>query len=155
MFVERKEESTIQGIATAPLARASEVQAYKAAVDAARAEAAQPLKRPGSDAQQKISQYREQYARKLAFDYTYTGKAARAPFLFPLSITTTNSPTSSPNAQEKPTIYEVKDGKPNLINFNLSNGVYVIPKIVDHGYLVVGKKKLSFERHERRLVRDS
>ncbi len=41
----------------------------------------------------------------------------------------------------------MKDGKPNLINFELANGVYVIPKIVDQGYLAVGKKKLAFERH--------
>src|ERR1700674_4766958 len=42
VFVERKEESTINGSAgVAPLPRASEVQAYKSAADAARAEAAQ------------------------------------------------------------------------------------------------------------------
>ena len=49
-------------------------------------------------------------------------------------------------AQETPTIYEVKDKKPNLINFDLENGVYVVPKIVDEGYLVVGKKKITFSR---------
>src|SRR6266478_2081908 len=42
IFVERKEESTINGAAgVPPLARASEVQAYKTAVDAARSDAAQ------------------------------------------------------------------------------------------------------------------
>src|SRR6516162_10182267 len=42
IFVERKEESTINGASgVPPLARASDVQAYKAAVDAARADAAQ------------------------------------------------------------------------------------------------------------------
>ncbi len=50
------------------------------------------------------------------------------------------------DAQEKPTIYEVKDGKPNLVNFDLQNGVYVIPKILDRGYLAIGKQKVSFER---------
>ena len=53
-------------------------------------------------------------------------------------------------AQEKPTIYEVKDGNPNLINFDLSNGVYVIPKIVDKGYLALGKKEAGV-RTARRL----
>ena len=55
--------------------------------------------------------------------------------------------SSSESAREKPTIYEVKDGKPNLINFDLSDGVYTIPKILDTGYLVLGKKKLNFGRH--------
>src|SRR6202047_1039360 len=44
IFVERKEESTINGSAgVPPLARASEVQAYKNAVEAARAEAAEAV----------------------------------------------------------------------------------------------------------------
>lgn len=38
-------------------------------------------------------------------------------------------------AREKPALYEVKDGKPNLISFQLENGVYVVPKILDSGYL--------------------
>jgi hypothetical protein len=40
----------------------------------------------------------------------------------------------------------VKDGKPNLVSFQLENGVYIIPKIVDSGYLALGKKKLTFAR---------
>lgn len=148
IFVERKEESMINGAAVVPpLARASEVQAYKTAVDAARAEAAQTAQAAGERAQREISQYREQYAGKLAFDYAYNVKAARAPFSVSAIYHDDKFTYIKSGAQEKPTIYEVKDGKPNLINFNLTNGVYVIPKIVDHGYLVVGKKKLSFERH--------
>jgi type IV secretion system protein VirB9 len=49
-------------------------------------------------------------------------------------------------ASEKPTLYELKDGKPSLINFQLANGVYVIPKILDAGYLAIGKKKAIFAR---------
>jgi lipid-binding SYLF domain-containing protein len=49
-------------------------------------------------------------------------------------------------AQEKPTLYEVKDGKPSLINFQLANGVYIVPKILNAGYLAVGKKRVVFAR---------
>ena len=42
----------------------------------------------------------------------------------------------------------MKDGKPNLINFQLENGVYIVPKILDRGYLAIGKKKLSFTRQQ-------
>jgi len=48
--------------------------------------------------------------------------------------------------EETPALYEVKDGKPSLINFQLSNGLYIVSKIVDNGYLVVGKKKATFTR---------
>ncbi|HET6844847.1 MAG TPA: TrbG/VirB9 family P-type conjugative transfer protein [Candidatus Angelobacter sp.] len=50
------------------------------------------------------------------------------------------------SAQEKPTLYEVKDGQPTLINFSLNNGVYVVEHIVDKGYLQVGKHRMDFER---------
>jgi type IV secretion system protein VirB9 len=146
VFVERKEESTIKGTATAPLARASEVQAYKAAVDAARAETAQAVQAAEEGAQKQISLFREQYPGKLQFDYRYDRKAERAPFSVSAIYHDDKFTFIKCAAQEKPTIYEVKDGKPNLINFELANSVYVIPKIVDQGYLALGKKKLSFER---------
>jgi type IV secretory pathway VirB9-like protein len=147
IFVERKEESTINGAAgVPPLARASEVQAYKTAVDAARAESAQAAQAAQERAQKEISQYREQYAGKLQFDYTYNAKAARAPFSVSAIYHDDKFTFIKCSAQEKPTIYEVKDAKPNLINFELAGGVYVIPKIVDQGYLALGKKKLSFGR---------
>ena len=50
--------------------------------------------------------------------------------------------------EESPTLYEIKDGKPNLVNFDYKNGVYVVDKILDRGYLVIGKQKLGFLREE-------
>ncbi len=148
IFVERKDESTLMGaLGAAPLARASEVQAYKTAVDTARVEAAQQVQAAQERAQKEISQYREQYAGKLAFDYTYNANGARPPFSVSAIYHDDKFTYIKCSAQEKPTIYELKDGKPNLINFELANGVYVIPKIVDQGYLAVGKKKFNFARH--------
>lgn len=148
VVIERKEESTIGGAASVPaLARASEVQAYKSAADAARAEATQAIQAAEDRAQKEISQYREQYAEKLQFDYSYEAKSAKAPFRIAAIYHDEKFTYIKCDAQEKPTLYEVKDGKPNLINFELSNGVYVIPKILDKGYLTVGKKQLPFERH--------
>jgi type IV secretion system protein VirB9 len=147
IFVERKEESTINGtVGVPPLARASEVQAYKTAVETARAESAQAVQAAQERAEKEITQYREQYPGKLQFDYTYNAKEARFPFAVAAIFHDDQFTYIKCAAQEKPTIYEIKDGKPNLINFELTNGVYVIPKIVDQGYLALGKKRLSFER---------
>ena len=148
IFVERKEESTIgEKAGLAPLARASEVQAYKTAVDNARTEATRAIEAAEQRTQREISQYREQYAGRLAFDYVYSSKAAAAPFSVTAIYHDDKFTYIKCAAQEKPTIYEFKDGKPNLINFDLANGVYIVPKIVDRGYLAIGKKKLTFERH--------
>src|SRR5271155_2568852 len=40
--------------------------------------------------------------------------------------------------QETPALYELKDGKGSLINFDFSNGLYTIPKSVVQGYLTIG-----------------
>jgi hypothetical protein len=39
-----------------------------------------------------------------------------------------------------------KDGKPNLINYDLRDGTYIIPKVMDSGYVELGKKRMEFSR---------
>ncbi len=51
------------------------------------------------------------------------------------------------SAAEKFSIYEVKDGKPDLITFQLKDGTYIIPTVVDQGYLEIGKHRLEFHRN--------
>lgn len=50
--------------------------------------------------------------------------------------------------QEAPAVYEVKDGKPSLIQYDFDSKTnrYIIPKILDQGYLRIGKSELRFAR---------
>jgi len=48
--------------------------------------------------------------------------------------------------QETPALYELKDGKGSLINFDFSNGLYTVPKTVLVGYLAIGKQRVDFHR---------
>ena len=50
------------------------------------------------------------------------------------------------DARELPALYEVKDGTPNLVNFEVHDGTYVIPKVLDDGYLMIGKARMAFRR---------
>jgi hypothetical protein len=43
-------------------------------------------------------------------------------------------------------VYEMKDGKPNLITYDLRDGTYIIPKVMDSGYVELGKKRMEFTR---------
>lgn len=54
----------------------------------------------------------------------------------------------SADPQEVPALYEMKDGKEMLVQYQFSNGLYTIPKILDDGYLRVGKAKLEFHREQ-------
>ena len=40
----------------------------------------------------------------------------------------------------------MKDGKPNLVTYELNNRTYIIPKVMDSGYVELGKKRLDFSR---------
>ncbi len=147
VFVEPKEESAIGGVSGhEEFVRASEVEAYKQEAVEARAQAAKDVQEAEARVQQQIEQYRKEYPGKLRFDYTYKPNAAKEPFLVSAIYHDDKFTYIQCAAQEKPTIYELKDGKPDLVNFDLENGVYVIPEVVDHGYLAVGKQKLSFDR---------
>ena len=38
--------------------------------------------------------------------------------------------------------------RPSLVNFDLKDGVYVVAKVLDAGYLVIGKRRMDFKRQE-------
>jgi hypothetical protein len=50
------------------------------------------------------------------------------------------------DARELPALYEVKDGQPSLVNFQVQGGTFVVPKILDRGYLALGKDKFAFQQ---------
>lgn len=147
VFVTRDTEKASIEHPTAPaLVRATELAAYKAEIGELRSQIASAEKQAEDHAQQEISQYRESYPAKLSFDYELSKKASRTPFLVSAVYHDDRFTYIKSTAREKPAFYEVKDGKPNLVNFDLESGVYIVPKIVDNGYLVVGKKRVTFHR---------
>ena len=99
------------------------------------------------DANRKVEQFRSQYPTKsLKFDYVYR---ADRPFDVQAIYHDADFTYIKSTATEKFAVYEVKDGKPNSISFELRDGTYVIPKVVDRGYLQIGKKHMDFERREQ------
>lgn len=150
IFIEPKEQS---GIGTDAFARnfvpASEVDAYQREIQSVRDQAAAQVQAAQASAKQQIEKFRSEYATKLQFDYQIDRKATSEPFLLSAIFHDDRFTYIRCEAPEKPAIYEIKDGKPNLINFDLENGVYIIPKIVDNGYLAIGKKKATFTRHQQ------
>ena len=126
--------------------RAADAEAYKKELEAVRNQAAEQVRAALARASEEISQFRFSYPAKLQFDYVLDPKSAREPFLVSAIYHDDSFTYIRCGAREKPSLYEVKDGKPNLVPFQVENGVYIVPKIVDSGYLAVGKKKLSFTR---------
>ena len=145
VFVELKEGSA-SGSMLRGYVRAADAEAYKKELDAVHNQAAEQIRAAQSHAAEEVNQFRSSYATKLRFDYTLDAKAAREPFAVSAIYHDETFTYIRCGAREKPALYEIKDGKPNLLHFQLENGVYIVPKIVDSGYLAVGKKKLNFTR---------
>jgi type IV secretory pathway VirB9-like protein len=91
-----------------------------------------------------IATFRQQYPAKLEFAYG-TPKYEK-PF-FVKSIWNDGQFTYiKSDARELPALYEVKDGQPSLVNFQVQGGTFVVPKILDRGYLALGKDKFAFQQ---------
>ncbi len=146
LFIERKEGS-MPGSALRGYVRAAEAEAYKKELETVHIQTAEQIRAAQTLAEEKVNQFRSTYATKLAFDYSLHAKSAHEPFLVSAIYHDDTFTYIRCAAREKPVLYQIKDGKPNLVSFQLENGVYIVPKIIDAGYLAVGKKKLNFSRH--------
>jgi type IV secretion system protein VirB9 len=145
LFVEPKEASSSATVLHGYV-RASDAEAYRKETETVHSQAAADVRAAEARATEAINQFRSTYATKLHFDYTLDPKLAQEPFLVSAIYHDDSFTYIRCGAREKPALYERKDGKPNLVSFQVENGVYIAPKILDSGYLAVGKKKLTFTR---------
>jgi type IV secretion system protein VirB9 len=91
-----------------------------------------------------VDEFRSEYPTKgLKFDYTFHDDK---PFNVSAIYHDDRFTYIKSGASEKFAIYETTDNKPDLVTFQLKDGTYVIPKIVDKGYLEIGKHRLEFTR---------
>jgi type IV secretion system protein VirB9 len=147
IFVESKEGSEIAtNTALRGYVSAGEAQAYKKELETLRSQTAEQVRTAQTQSAEQLSHFRSSYATKLQFDYPLDSKAARDPFLVTAIYHDDVFTYIKCGAREKPALYEIKDSKPNLISFQVENGVYIAPKVIDTGYLVIGKRKLPFAR---------
>jgi type IV secretory pathway VirB9-like protein len=93
---------------------------------------------------QAVDEYKSAYPLQLKFDYTF--KANEAPFDIQSIYHDDKFTYIRTNAAEKFSVYEMRDGKPNLINYELRESTYIIPKVMDSGYVELGKKRMDFTR---------
>ena len=147
VFIEPKEQSNVAGsTGLEGYVRAGELEAYKREIELLRSQTADQIRAAQSQSAEQANKFRSEYAGRLRFDYELDRKASREPFLVSAIYHDDAFTYIQCAAPEKPALYEVKDGKPNLTNFQVENGVYIVPKVIDSGYLAVGKKKITFTR---------
>ncbi len=107
-------------------------------------ESRQALAAVQSHVEQVVDEYKSAYPLQLKFDYSF--KANEAPFDIQSIYHDDKFTYIKTKAPEKFSVYEMKDGKPNLISYDLRDGTYIIPKVMDSGYVELGKKRMDFSR---------
>jgi type IV secretory pathway VirB9-like protein len=111
--------------------------------EAEAAKAAEAAERKAEET--KAEQYRSQYPGSLHFDFVWDQKKAKELGL--QQIWRDDKFTYLRGQfQETPALYELKDKKGSLINFDYSDGLYTVPKQLENGYLAIGKQKVEFSR---------
>jgi type IV secretion system protein VirB9 len=122
---------------------AAQVEGLEAELRAART----AVETAGRRADEAIATYRQEYPTRLQFDYGMP--KYEKPFLVRSIWHDGQFTYIKADASELPALYEVQDGKPSLVNFQVQQGTYVVPKVLDQGYLALGKARLAFAQQER------
>ena len=139
IFVDLKDDAMLAASRSGPkFVSAQELDHYKDELQKARQETTQVK----ATEQAAIKQGVSQFVSQVRFSYRF--EAGKKPFFVRAMYHDDRFTYIQARPEETPTLYEIKDGQPNLVNFDYKDGVYVVGKILDRGYLVIGKQKLAF-----------
>jgi type IV secretion system protein VirB9 len=151
IFLEAGDQPLKESIAKPPaFVPAEELEKYKQqAAEAKEALAAglekqqQALDRQQLRMQGETEAFRAAYPAKLRFGFRWDAKAGQQ--LGVEQIWADDKFTYiKANPQETAALYEVKDRKPSLVNFEYHSGLYTVPKRIARGYLAIGKHRMDF-----------
>ena len=96
--------------------------------------------------------FRADYPTRLKFPYRLADKAFKWPFLVEGMWHDGQFTYLRSNAQESPALYEIKDGKPALVAYDLTeDGLYVVRHLLGDGWLQIGKQKAQWKVEKREL----
>lgn len=142
-FVELREGAMLAASQSAPrFVSTEEMENYKEKL----AKAQDETRQAKQDSQAAIHQGITRFISNVRFPYRF--EAGKKPFFVRAMYHDDRFTYIQARPQETPALYEIKDGQPNLVNFEYKDGVYVVDKILDRGYLAIGKQKLAFTSEE-------
>jgi type IV secretion system protein VirB9 len=110
-------------------------------------EARRATEQARTDLDSELTAFRTSYPLTLQFDYRF--KADTKPFFLEAMFHDDHRTFIRSAARELPAVYEFKDGQSNLVNFDVQQGIYVIPKVLEDGYLMIGNARIGFRRVDR------
>lgn len=145
VFVEPKDEGMLKAIASPPrFVEAAAVKGLELELEQWKIEAARLRK----ETEAKVEEAKAQAAAKAPTlaKHDYKFRANYAPFNVAAMWHDERFTYIQAKPEELPALYEERDGKPNLVKFDYSDGLYTVDKVLQGGYFKIGKKQLEFER---------
>ena len=124
---------------------AGEVDDYREAARGALEEAARAREAAAAAVEQQVESFRAAYPGSMRFEYRLADKARRDPFSVVAMWNDGRHTYLRSTAPESPAIYEQRDGKPSLVEYELGeDGLYVAQRVLRDGWLQIGKQRADW-----------
>ena len=134
-FVARSEVAAYRQMA----AQAAEVAGL------AREEAEAGIAEAREQAAAEVEAFRASYPERLRFEYRLDRRASERPFRVEAMWHDGLFTYIRSRAQESPALYELQDGEPSLVAFDLTeDGLYIARRVLGDGWLQIGDKRLHW-----------
>ena len=147
IFIEPTDASMLSAAAGDPrFVPSSQIEDYRQQIELAKTEARQAKEQVQQLVDKQVSEFRSSYPAALDFGYKF--QRGRKPFFVDAIYHDGRFTYIKASPDEAPALYELRDGKPNLVNFDLEDGAFVVPKVLEAGYLAIGKQRAKFARKD-------
>ena len=131
-----------------------EVAVYRQMAAEATDAARQAREEAEARAASEIEAFRAGYPERLAFEYRLDDDDADRPFLVEAMWHDREFTYLRSRAQESPALYELRDGEPALVAYDLTeDGLYVARHLLDDGWLQIGDERVSWRFVPREAFR--
>ena len=127
---------------------ATDVDGFRRDAEQARQEAVTAKESSVKAADEAISAFRASYPTQLQFPYRF--RAHEKPFSVSAIYHDGQFTYIHAHTSELPSLYELRDDAPNLVPFQVEHGIYIVPKVLERGYLAIGKQRFFFAQQPAR-----
>jgi type IV secretion system protein VirB9 len=124
------------------LASIHELDAARAITEEVRRELESVRKASETTVREAVSKARSAYPLQLRFPYRF--RANESPFSVSAVFHDGVFTYIHAHGRELPALYELRDGAASLVPFQVEQGVYIVPHVVERGYLSLGKRRWFF-----------
>jgi type IV secretion system protein VirB9 len=127
---------------------AADVETLRQDAEHARRDAAADKIASAKAAEEAIAAFRANYPTQLRFAYRF--RPHEKPFFVSAIYHDGQFTYIHAQTSELPSLYELRDNAPNIVPFQVEHGVYVVAKVLERGYLAIGKQRLFFAQQSAR-----